>query len=632
MTRPIDDYAIIGDRQTAALVSRDGSIDWLCLPRFDSAACFAALLGEPENGRWRVAPAGEPRRVKRAYRRGTLVLDTTFHDDAGTVTLTDCMPERERFPRVVRVVQGIRGRVRMRAELVIRFDYGSIVPWVRKVTGGGMVAVAGPDALHVGSDVPLHGEGLTTVSEFDVFEGQTIAFSATWQPSHLPRPPAIDASSVIVDSERRWRAWTEQCTYTGEWRDIVLRSLITLAALAHASTGGIVAAPTTSLPESVRGVRNWDYRYCWLRDATFTLLALVHNGYLHEARAWREWLLRAVAGDPSKLQILYGVDGRRRIDEVEIPWLAGYGGARPVRVGNAASQQKQLDVYGEVLDSMYQCQRHGLEPEAYAWDLMTKLLEFLETGWDEPDDGIWEVRGPRRQFTHSKVMAWLAFDRGVRLVEELGAVGPLERWRAVRDRIHAEVCRCGFDAEVGSFVQYYGSKRLDASLLMIPLVGFLPPTDARVRGTARAIEERMMDRGLVRRYEDDPDVEGLPRDEAMFLPCSFWLADNWALVGRTDEARRLFERLVGLCNDVGLLSEEYDVDSGRLAGNFPQAFSHVSLVNAAYNLSGHTTMEEQADVLAALHGGRRKGHHEGGPFGRRVSARRRWTNARGGRR
>jgi GH15 family glucan-1,4-alpha-glucosidase len=595
---PIEDYALLGDRQTAALVSRGGSIDWLCLPRFDSRACFAALLGGAEHGRWLVAPAGGPRRVERAYRPGTLVLDTTFHDEGGTVTLTDCMPLRESSPRLVRVVRGVRGRVRIRTELVVRFDYGSIVPWVRK-SGDGLVAIAGPDALHVRSDIPLHGEGLTTVGEVDVCEGQTVAMSLSWHPSHLPRPPCIDAAAVVAGDERRWRAWASQCAYAGEWHDVVLRSLVTLAALTHTTTGGIVAAPTTSLPEAFHGVRNWDYRYCWLRDATFTLLALFHNGFVHEARAWREWLLRAVAGDPAKLQILYGVDGERRIVEQEIPWLRGYGGARPVRIGNAAFRQRQLDVYGEVLDSVYQCQRLGLEPEVDSWDLMVKLLEFLETGWSEPDEGIWEVRGPRRQFTHSKVMAWLAFDRGVRLVEELGSAGPLERWRAIRDQIHEETCRCGFDPGLGSFVQYYGSQRLDASLLMIPLVGFLPPDDARVTGTARAVEERLMDRGLVRRYEGNPDVDGLPRGEGKFLPCSFWLADNWSLMGRLQEARRLFEHLLGLCNDVGLLSEEYDVDSGHLAGNFPQALSHVSLVNTAHNLSGAA-----GPALARATGGR----------------------------
>jgi GH15 family glucan-1,4-alpha-glucosidase len=582
----IEDYAIVGDGQTAALVSKTGSIDWLCLPRFDSGACFAALLGGAEHGRWQIAPAGPPTSVRRAYRDGTLVLDTTFEDEGGAVVLTDCMPMRDGYPQLVRTVRGLRGRMKMRLELVVRFDYGSILPWVRKV-GDVLVVTAGPDSLHVRADAPLRGEGMTTVGEFDVAAGQTLNFSLTWQPSHLAPATAIpDAQAIVADTERYWQAWSAKCTYTGEWRDAVLRSLLTLSALRDRTTGAIVAAPTTSLPEVAGGGRNWDYRYCWLRDATFTLLALVHNGYLDEARAWREWLLRAIAGDPSKLQILYGVDGERRITESEIPWLPGYGGARPVRVGNAASEQRQLDVYGEVLDSAYQCLHLGLEPEADGADLTRQLLEFLETQWTEPDDGIWEVRGPRRSFTHSKVMAWLAFERGVRLVEEIGLKGPVERWRSVRDRIHEDVCSHGFDASQGSFVEYYGSTRLDASLLMIPLVGFLPATDARVLGTARAVEARLMDGGLVRRYETDPDVDGLPRGEGAFLPCSFWLADNWALMGRRDDARRLFERLLGLRNDVGLLSEEVDVATGSLAGNFPQAFSHVSLVNTAHNLSG----------------------------------------------
>jgi GH15 family glucan-1,4-alpha-glucosidase len=574
---PIEDYALIGDRQTAALVSRSGSIDWLCLPRFDSGACFASLLGGPEHGRWSIAPAGAPRRIERAYRDGTLVLDTTFEVDGGAVTLTDCMPIREDHPRLVRIVRGLRGRVKLRTELVVRFDYGSIVPWVRKQDDG-LLAVAGPDSMHIHSEVPLRGEGLTTVGDFEVSEGQTLALSLSWHPSHVQAPPALDARAAVAETERRWREWTAQCTYDGEWRDAVVRSLVTLSALTHATTGGMVAAPTTSLPEALGGVRNWDYRYCWLRDATFTLLSLVHNGFLDEARAWREWLLRAVAGDASKLQILYGVDGERRIGEEEIPWLPGYQGARPVRVGNAAHGQRQLDVYGEVLDSAYQFRRLGLDPGADGWDLVRELLEFLETGWAEPDEGIWEVRGPRRHFTHSKVMAWLAFDRAIRMIEELHTEGPIERWRAARERIHDEVCKRGFDAEVGAFVQYYGSKRLDASLL-------LPPTDARVLGTARAIEERLMTGGLVQRYEGDPDVDGLPPGEGAFLPCSFWLADNWALMGRTEDARRLFERLLGLRNDVGLLSEEYDVRSRRLVGNIPQAFSHVSLVNTARNLA-----------------------------------------------
>jgi GH15 family glucan-1,4-alpha-glucosidase len=580
----IEDYAIVGDRRTAALVSRAGSVDWLCLPRFDSGACFASLVGKAEHGHWGLAPVGDASRVERAYRRDTLVLDTTWQEGGGSVVVTDAMPLETEAPTVLRLVHGVRGSVRMRTELVMRFDYGSVVPWVRKVQGG-LVAVAGPDSVHLRSDVSLRGEGLTTVGEFDVAEGQTVAMSLTWQASHRSAPPPMDAVEAVADTERRWRSWSSHLSYSGEWRDVVLRSLITLAALTHSQTGAIVAAPTTSLPERLGGVRNWDYRYCWLRDATFTLLSLIHNGFLQEARAWREWLLRAVAGDPSKLQILYGVDGARRVVESEIPWLPGYEGARPVRVGNAASTQKQLDVYGEVLDSMYQCRRAGLEPPSYASALERALVEFLETRWAEADEGIWEVRGPPRQFTHSKVMAWVAFDRAVRTIEELGAKGPLERWRTVRAQIHEEVCRCGFDSEIGAFVQSYGSKALDASLLMIPLVGFLPASDARVVGTVRAVERRLLRDGLLLRYETDGEVDGLPPGEASFLPCSFWLVDNWALMGRAEDARRLFERLVALRNDVGLLSEEYDVASGRLVGNFPQALSHVSLINSAHNVS-----------------------------------------------
>jgi GH15 family glucan-1,4-alpha-glucosidase len=555
----------------------------MCLPRFDSGACFAALLGGPEHGRWQLGSVGAARRVERRYRPGTLLLDTVHHDDGGSAVVTDFMPIGGETPRFVRLVRGERGRVRMRTELVVRFDYGSIVPWVRRVQDG-LVAVAGPDSLHIVSDVPLHGEGMTTVGEFDVAAGQTVALSIAWQPSHQPAPRPANAAELAAETERRWRSWSARLTYTGEWRESVHRSLATLTALTHAGTGAIVAAPTTSLPEALGGVRNWDYRFCWLRDATFTLLALIHNGYFQEARAWREWLLRAVAGDPSKLQILYGLDGARRIAEEEIAWLPGYERSRPVRVGNAASTQRQLDVYGEVLDSTYKCRRAGLEPPEYAAALERALLESLETRWQEPDEGIWEVRGPRRRFTHSQVMAWLAFDRGVRMIEEFGSKGPLDRWRDLRTRIHDEVCRRGFDPELGAFVQYYGSHELDASLLMIPLVGFLPPSDPRVVGTALAIERRLMHEGLVMRYDSEVGVDGLPGGEGAFLPCSFWLVDNWALMGRHDDARRLFERLVGLSNDVGLLSEEYDFSTHRLVGNFPQALSHVSLVNSAHTL------------------------------------------------
>ena len=584
MPSRIEDYALIGDCQTAALVSRSGSIDWLCLPRFDSGACFAALLGGPEHGRWLLAPVGHVKRVDRAYRDGSLVLDTTFHTDGGAVTVTDCMPLRDRIPHVVRVVRGVSGRVRMTTELVIRFDYGSIVPWVRRASGG-ITAIAGPDSLRVQSDVPLRGEDLTTVADFEVAAGQSVSFALTWHPSHVKTPREVDPLALVASAERRWRAWAAHCTYDGEWRDLVLRSLVTLKALTHAPTGGIVAAPTTSIPEALGGVRNWDYRYCWIRDATFTLLALGRNGFVEEARAWREWLLRAVAGDPAKLQILYGIDGERRIVEREIPWLPGYEGAAPVRVGNAAYEQRQLDVYGEVMNAFFESHKHGLQGDDAAWALRAKLLGFLETAWEAPDEGIWEVRGQQRQFTHSKVMVWVAFDRGIKRIEAVGGGGPLERWRALRDRIHDDVCRLGFDPGLDSFVQYYGGARLDASSLMIPLVGFLPPDDPRVRGTVRAIERGLMVDGLVRRYDSAPEIDGLPEGEGVFLPCSFWLADNLTLSGRHDDARRLLERLLGLCNDVGLISEEYDLRSRRLVGNFPQAFTHVSLVNAACNAS-----------------------------------------------
>jgi GH15 family glucan-1,4-alpha-glucosidase len=603
MASRIEDYALLGDCQTAALVGRDGSIDWLCLPRFDSGACFAALLGAPENGRWKLAPKAPPRSVTRAYRDGSLVLDTTFRDGDSEVTITDCMPLRDRIPRIVRTVRGVRGRTAMQMELVIRFDYGSIVPWVRKAEGRhgehGIRAIAGPDSLHLHSQVPLRGENLTTVAEFEVAEGQELSFVLGWHPSHVQPSHDVDPRKLVAETERAWREWAAQCTYEGPWREAVMRSLVVLKALTHTATGGIVAAATTSLPEALGGPRNWDYRYCWVRDATFTLLALLHNGFLEEAKAWREWLLRAVAGDASELQIMYAVDGERRLGEEEIPWLPGYERSAPVRVGNGAYRQRQLDVYGEVMDALFQCHVHGLPGDAESWNLRRGLLEFLETCWDQEDEGIWEVRGPARHFTHSKVMAWVAFDRGVRRLEALAGThatggvvdgpraGPLERWRVLRDRMHETICRSGYDPDIGAFVQSYGSRRLDASLLMIPLVGFLPIDDPRVQGTVRAIEEHLIEGGLVRRYDSDRRVDGLAEGEGTFLPCSFWLADNWALMGQTARARRLFERLVGLSNDVGLLAEEYDVKAGRLLGNFPQAFSHVSLVNSALNLGEH---------------------------------------------
>jgi GH15 family glucan-1,4-alpha-glucosidase len=580
----IEDYALVGDCETAALVGRDGSVDWLCLPRFDSGACFAALLGTPDHGRWLLAPAGEVRAIHRRYRDGTLVLETEYETEDGAVALVDCMPLRTETPDLVRIVEGRRGRVPMRLELTIRLAYGSLVPWVRR-TDDGILAVGGPDALRLRTPVELRGEDFKTVADFTVAAGQRIPFTLAWYPSHGREPAPIDALAAVDATTRWWEAWSGRCSFAGPWRDAVVRSLITLKALTYAPTGGLVAAPTTSLPERLGGVRNWDYRYCWLRDATFALYALMIGGYVEEARAWREWLLRAVAGQPSQARILYGIAGERLLPEWELPWLPGYEKSAPVRIGNAASGQFQLDVYGEVADALHCARRNGLEADENAWRVEKALVAFVESTWSEPDEGIWEVRGPRRPFTHSRVMAWVALDRAVKGVERFGLDGPVTRWRAVRDAIHADVCRHGYDAETGAFVQFYGSKHLDASLLMIPLVGFLPCEDERVRGTVRAIERHLARDGFVARYHTDPAVDGLPPGEGAFLPCSFWLADNLALLGRRAEARALFERLLAIRNDVGLLSEEYDPDAGRLLGNFPQSFSHVGLVNTARNLT-----------------------------------------------
>ena len=592
MASRIEDYAVIADRQSIALVAKDGSLDWLCLPRFDSDACFAALLGTPDNGRWKIAPEGEVRAVRRRYRPGTLILETEFETPDGAVTLIDLMPIFGQGTDVVRIVAGQRGRVPMRMELLLRFGYGAIVPWVRAIEGG-IEAVAGPDALRLITPVMTHGEGLSTVAQFSVGTGERVPFVLTWSPSHLPDPGYVAAEQALTATEANWRAWSDQCTVTGPYREIVQRSLITLKGLTYQPTGGIVAAATTSLPERIGGMRNWDYRICWLRDATFTLYSLMNAGYFDEARDWTLWLLRAVAGDPSQLQILYGIAGERRLPEVELDWLPGYEGSRPVRVGNAAALQLQLDVYGEVMDALHLARRVGLAPTEAGWALQRTLMGYLEKIWQEPDEGIWEVRGPRRHFTHSKVMAWVAFDRAVKGVEQFGLEGPLERWRAVRDRIHESVCREGFDAGVGAFVQSYGSKEIDSSLLMLPLVGFLPATDPRVLGTVRAIERSLLRDGFVARYATHPAVDGLPPGEGAFLPCSFWLADNYALQGRTAEATELFERLSGLANDVGLLSEEYDPVTRRLVGNFPQAFTHVSLINTALNLTAPRGPAEQ---------------------------------------
>jgi GH15 family glucan-1,4-alpha-glucosidase len=583
----IEQYALVGDTQTAALIADDGSIDWLCTPRFDSGACFAALLGNEQNGRWLLAPAAGGRANRRGYRPGTLVLETEFETDEGAVRIIDFMPIRGKSVDLVRIVEGVRGRVQMHMELIFRFDYGSIVPWVRKVDDG-LRAIAGPDALILRTPVATRGEDLTTQADFVVSEGDSVPFVLAWYPSHQQPPKSLEATRALSRTTNWWKRWSARTTYEGEWAEAVNRSVITLKALTYAPTGGIVAAPTTSLPEWPGSVRNWDYRFCWLRDATFTLYALMAAGYVDEARAWREWLLRAVAGEPAQLQIMYGAAGEHRLTELELDWLAGYEDSTPVRIGNAASAQFQLDVYGEVADAMFQARAAGVGGDGSSWEMYKAVLEFLEDAWRQPDEGIWEVRGPRQHFTHSKVMAWVAFDRALKVVEEFGYEG-IDAWRTTRDAIHAEVCAQGYDAERGAFVQAYGSKQLDASLLMIPLVGFLPADDERVRNTVAAIQRELTVDGFVRRYSTADVSDGLPPGEGVFLPCSFWLADNLALMGETGEARALFERLVGLCNDVGLLSEEYDPNGKRFLGNFPQAFTHVALVNTACNLSATGT-------------------------------------------
>ncbi|MFG2300923.1 glycoside hydrolase family 15 protein [Actinacidiphila glaucinigra] len=592
MAALIEDYAIIGDLQTVALVSKSGSIDWLCLPRFDSSACFAALLGDEDNGNWRIAPAaawhGEPC-THRSYRDGTLVLESVWETRDGTAKVIDFMPQRDRAPDVMRIVEGVRGRVAMASELRLRFDYGRVVPWMRR-TDGHRVAIAGPDSVWLRSapQVPMYGKGFATHADFAVAEGERIAFVLTWHPSHESRPRLIDPFRALEQSCADWESWSAKCRYDGPWRDEVLRSLITLKALTYAPSGGIVAAATSSLPEEIRGVRNWDYRFCWLRDATLTLNVLVETGYLKEAYHWRDWLLRAVAGDPADLQIMYGLTGERRLPEEELDWLAGYEASLPVRTGNAAAKQLQLDVYGEVLDSLFLARGFGLRDEPHAWAVQRTLMDFLETKWREPDEGLWEVRGDRQHFVHSKVMAWAAADRAVRTLEGLPHLsGDADSWRAMRSEVHREVCRKGFDRERNTFTQYYGSKELDAATLLIPQVGFLPVTDSRVVGTVDAVRRELDHGGFVRRYTlEDSSVDGLPGGEGAFLACSFWLADALHRIGRTDEARVLFERLLGLCNDVGLLAEEWDPVERRQLGNFPQAFSHIGLVNTALTLSG----------------------------------------------
>jgi GH15 family glucan-1,4-alpha-glucosidase len=584
----IEDYAFLSDTQTGALVSKGGSVDWLCFPRFASGACFAALLGDASNGKWLLEPKAKVHHSQRRYRPNTLILETELETGSGKVRLIEYMPPRGKAPDIVRIVEGLEGRVRMRMEMIIRFDYGRIVPWVRK-RHGGLEAVAGPDALIFRTPVRTHGKDLTTVAEFTVGKGDRVPFVLTWYPSHEALPKEVDPERALLESDQFWTHWSRRCQAQWGWREAVMRSLVTLKGLTYAPTGGIVAAATTSLPERIGGPRNWDYRYCWLRDATFTLFSLMKAGYVDEARAWREWLLRAVAGSPGQMQIMYGVRGERRIDEYEIPWLSGYEKSAPVRIGNAASNQSQLDVYGEVLDSMYQAHLAGLENDQSDWRLESSLIEFLESKWQEPDEGIWEVRGGPRHFTHSKMMAWVAFDRAVRLGEETGFCdhGEMARWRAVRDRIHREVCEKGYSEKAQAFTQSYGREDLDASLLMMPLVGFLPANDPRVRNTVEAIRRDLMQEGFVLRYRPESSgVDGLAGGEGVFLPCSFWLANCLHLIGQTKEALELFERLLALRNDLGLLSEEYDPVAGRLVGNFPQAFSHVALVNSARILSG----------------------------------------------
>ncbi|HEY3909094.1 MAG TPA: glycoside hydrolase family 15 protein [Stellaceae bacterium] len=589
----IEDYALIGDCATAALVGRNGSIDWLCLPRFDSPACFAALLGQPEHGRWLIAPADPRPRVTRRYLDGSLVLATTFETDDGAVELTDFFRPRHGPLDLVRLVRGLRGRVAMCVEFVLRFDYGSLVPWVEQLAEGGISAIGGPERVVLRTPVPLRGEDLKTVGEFAIGAGETVPFVLTYGPSHQPPPRQIDPERALHSALSGWRRWSDQCAPAGPWTDTVKRSLVVLKGLTFAPTGGIVAAPTTSLPERIGGPRNWDYRYCWLRDATFTLLALMNAGYSDEARAWRDWLFRAVAGSPDQLQIMYGLGGERRLTEWEVPWLPGYENSHPVRIGNDAANQTQLDIFGEIVDAFYHTQLSGLAPAKRAAPIGQAILEHLSGIWDQPDEGIWEVRGPPQHFTHSKAMAWVAFDRAIHIAERLGAPARAEQWRGLRDRIHADVCAKAFDSELNSFVQAYGSKIHDASLLLLPLVGFLPATDPRMIGTVKAIEQHLVADGLVLRYDTGEGIDGLPPGEGAFLACSFWLADNYILQGRVAEARQLFERLIGLGNDVGLLAEEYDPKAKRQLGNFPQAFSHVALVNTAFNLTRSQGPAEQ---------------------------------------
>ncbi|WP_233848145.1 glycoside hydrolase family 15 protein [Paraburkholderia sp. HD33-4] len=599
MPAHIEDYALIGDGHTAALISREGSVDWLCWPRFDSGACFAALLGTPENGRWLIAPAtqGEDAAptITRRYRGETLILETDFETPDGAVTLIDFMPPGNGWSELIRIVVGKRGTVRMKMELVLRFDYGFSIPWVDKLKhDSGIKAIVGPDNAVLRTPVELRGEDMKTVAEFTVTEGERVPFSLAYAASHLRIPPARDPHTSLARTENHWLEWAARGTVEGRWAEPIRRSLITLRALAYEPTGGIVAAPTTSLPEQLGGTRNWDYRYCWLRDATITLLAMMRGGYYDEARAWRSWLGRVMAGAPDQLQIMYGIGGERRLPESEIDWLPGYEGAKPVRIGNNAVGQRQLDVYGEVMNALHLARVGGLQADVTAWSVQCAMLEHLTTIWREPDEGIWETRGGRQHFTFSKVMAWVAFDRAIRSAEMFNLEGPLDGWRATRDTIHAEVCEKAWNPQLYAFSQFYGSDQLDASVLLMPLVGFLRPQDPRIKGTVEAIERDLMHGGFVMRYRTTEFDDGLPPGEGTFLACSFWMVDNLALQGRVQEAIEMYERLLALCNDVGLLSEEYDPAAQRLVGNFPQAFSHVALVHTGLNLMKHEQEMAQA--------------------------------------
>jgi GH15 family glucan-1,4-alpha-glucosidase len=600
---PLEDYALIGDCETAALVSRAGSIDWLCWPRFDSGACFAALLGTPEHGRWLVEAISPQLRIERRYRNNTLILETSIETDDGAVTVIDFMPPRSgpidgkssdgNNSDIVRIVRGERGQVKLRMELVLRFDYGRVIPWVTRLADGRLSGVAGPDMVLLDTPAAIRGKDLTTVAEFEVAAGDMLPLVLTYGPSHLPPPSPIDPLAALDSTAQFWTTWTARNQSQGEWSEAVTRSLITLKAQTYGPTGGIVAAPTTSLPEWIGGPRNWDYRFCWLRDATLTLLALMNAGYYDEARAWRNWLLRAAAGAPSQLQIMYGIAGERRLSEWEVPWLPGYDSSLPVRIGNAAHGQLQLDVFGEVIDALHQARRGGLQTDEADWAFQRAILAQLETVWNLPDQGIWETRRGARHFTYSKVMAWVALDRGIKAIDTLGLSGPAERWRALRETVHQDVCENAFDRELGSFVQAYGSKALDASLLLLPTTGFLPPSDPRIIGTIEAVERRLVVDGFVYRYDPAVFEDGAGRKEGAFLACSFWLADALLLIGREADARRMFERLLAIRNDVGLLSEQYDPQAGRLIGNYPQAFSHIALVNTAHNLSRAAKPAEQ---------------------------------------